>query len=106
MKSLPARPSLESLRKHAKKLARDIAAVDAGAVARARAQLPHVELPLTLKQLLAEHPALLSWEGDDSDGGLLGIATGAYGDSTGLPGITPPSVVIYALTRIYSLEYI
>ena len=131
-KSLPAVP-LESLRKQAKKLARDIAAGDAGAIARARVHLPHVDLPLTqrnaqlvlareygyagwqdltaevskrlgnglewaaaqarrvihdndverLKQLLAEYPALLSWQGDDwdSDGGLLGIATGAYGDS-------------------------
>jgi hypothetical protein len=40
LKSLPARPSLESLRKHAKKLARDTAAGDAGAIARARAQVP------------------------------------------------------------------
>src|SRR4051812_30854091 len=47
MKSLPARPSLDSLRKQAKKLARDIAAGDATAVARARAQLPNVDLPLT-----------------------------------------------------------
>jgi hypothetical protein len=46
-KSLPARPSLESLRKHAKKLARDVAAGDAGAIARARAHLPKVDLPLT-----------------------------------------------------------
>ena len=45
-KSLPARPSLESLRKQAKKLARDIAAGDAGAIARARAHLPNVDLPL------------------------------------------------------------
>src|SRR5437762_2503752 len=131
MKSLPARPSLESLRKQAKKLARDIAAGDAGAVARARAQLPRVDLPLTqrnaqlviareygyagwqdltaevskrlgnglepavaqarraihdndverLTQLVAEYPALLSWHGDANDGGLLGIATGAYGDA-------------------------
>src|SRR5437867_6571218 len=131
-KSLPARPSLESLRKQAKKLARDIAAGDAGAIARARLQLPSVDLPLSqrnaqlvlareygfagwqdltaevskrlgnglewaaaaqarrvihdndverLKQLLAEYPALLSWHGDDDDGGLLGIATGAYADS-------------------------
>jgi hypothetical protein len=130
-KSLPARPSLESLRKQAKKLARDIAAGDAGAIARARVQLPKVGLPLTqrnaqlviareygyagwqdltaevskrlgkglewaatqgrrvihdndverLKQLLAEYPALLSWQGRESDGGLLGIATGSYGDS-------------------------
>ena len=34
-----------------------------------------------LKQLLAEYPALLSWQGDDDDGGLLGFATGAYGDA-------------------------
>ena len=132
-KSLPVRPSLESLRKQAKKLARDIAAGDAGAIARAQVQLPYVDLPLShrnaqlvlareygfagwqdltaevsrrlgkglewaatqarhathdndverLKQLLAEYPALLSWQGHDWDskGGLLGIATGAYGDA-------------------------
>jgi hypothetical protein len=132
-KSLPARPSLESLRKQAKKLARDIAAGHADAIARARAQLPNVDLPFTqrnaqlviareygyagwqdltaevskrlgsgldwaaaqarrvihdndlerLKHLLAEYPALLSWHGNDWDskGGLLGIATGAYGDA-------------------------
>ncbi len=130
-KSLPARPSLESLRKQAKKLARDIAAGDAGAVARARVHLPHVDPPLSqrnaqlvlareygyagwqdliaevsrrldkglewaitqarrvihdndvehLKQLLAEYPALLSWHDNDDDTGLLGMATGAYGDS-------------------------
>ena len=43
---LPARPSIESLRKQAKKLARDIADGDAGAIARARAELPKAELPL------------------------------------------------------------
>ncbi len=131
-KSLPARPSLESLRKQAKKLARDIAAGDAAAIARARVQVPSVDLPLTqrnaqlviareygyagwqdltaevskrlgnslewaaaqarrvihdndverLKQLLAEYPALLSWRDDrDCKGGLLGFATGAYGDA-------------------------
>src|SRR5436309_10381412 len=132
-KSLPARPSLESLRKQAKKLARDITAGDADAIARARVHLPNVDLPLSqrnaqlviareygyagwqdltaevskrlgkglewaatqarrvihdneverLKQLLAEYPALLSWQGNDWDskGGLLGIATGAYGDA-------------------------
>jgi len=41
---LPARPSLESLRKQAKKLAHEIAAGNADAIARARAQLPHAEL--------------------------------------------------------------
>ena len=56
-KSLPARPSLESLRKQAKKLARDVAAGDPGAIARARAQLPRVELPLTQRnaQLVIAH---------------------------------------------------
>jgi len=34
-----------------------------------------------LKHLLAEYPELLSWQGDDADGGLLGIATSSYGDS-------------------------
>src|SRR6188508_2519279 len=43
----PARPSLESLRKQAKKLARDIAAGDAAAIERARAQLPEAKLPLS-----------------------------------------------------------
>jgi hypothetical protein len=130
-KSLPARPSLESLRKQAKKLARGIAAGDAGAIARARAQLPRAKVPLSqrdaqlvlareygypgwkdllkeveqrlgrglewavsearriihdndidaLRQLLAEHPALLSWRADENDGGLLGMATGSFGDS-------------------------
>ena len=128
---LPARPSLESLRKQAKKLARDIVAGNADAIARARAQLPQAELPLSqrhaqlvlareygfsgwtdlakevehrlgrglewavsearriihdndvegLRQLLAEYPALLSWRADQNDGGLLGMATGSFGDS-------------------------
>ena len=46
-KSLPDRPSLESLRKRAKKLARDISSGDAEAIARARVQLPDADLPLT-----------------------------------------------------------
>jgi len=127
-KFLPARPSLESLRKQAKKLARDVAAGDVDAIARARAQLPNVDAPLTqrnaqlviareygyagwqdltaevskrlgqgldwavtqarrvihdndvesLRQLLAEYPALLSRQ---EDGGLLAMATFAYGDA-------------------------
>jgi hypothetical protein len=128
---LPVRPSLESLRKQAKRLAHEIVAGNAGAIARARAQMPKAELPLSqrdaqlvlareygfpgwkdlvkevkqrlgrglewaasvarriihdndiegLRQLLAEYPALLSWKADESDGGLLGMATGSYGDS-------------------------
>jgi len=34
-----------------------------------------------LKQLLAEYPALLSWRADKEALGLLGMATGAYGDA-------------------------
>jgi Ankyrin repeats (3 copies) len=34
-----------------------------------------------LKQLIAEYPALLSWQGSDSEGGLLGMATSAYADA-------------------------
>src|SRR6058998_481477 len=110
-KSLPARPSLESLRKQAKKLARDrsISLRDAQlalareygyagwqdlttevskrlgkglewAVAQAK-RVIHDNDVEHLKQLLAEYPALLSWRGDTNDGGLLGIATGAYGDA-------------------------
>ena len=128
-KSLPARPSLESLRKQAKKLTRDVAAGDSDAISRMRAQLPGAEPPLSLrdaqlvlarefgypgwsdllaevhkrlgkglewaatqaeraihdndleklKQLLAEHPALLSWQGRPD--GLLGFAVDAYGDA-------------------------
>jgi hypothetical protein len=131
-KSLPARPSLESLRKQAKKLARDIAAGNTDAITRARTQLPNAEPPLTqrdaqlvlareygyagwqdltaevhkrlgkglewaasqahriihdndvesLKQLLVDYPALLSWRGEgEGDGGVLGMATSSYGDS-------------------------
>lgn len=130
-KVLPSRPSLESLRKQAKKLVRDIDGGDTEAIARAQLQLPNIELPLTqrnaqlviareygfagwhdltaevrkrlgkgldwavtqsrhvihdndverLKQLLSEYPLLLSWHGDSAERGLLGIATGSYGDS-------------------------
>ena len=110
-KSLPPRPSLDSLRKQAKKLARErsvtqrhaqlVLAREYGfagwqdltaevskrlgnglewAAAQAR-RVIHDNDVERLKQLLAEYPALLSWHGDDDDGGLLGMATGAYGDA-------------------------
>jgi hypothetical protein len=128
---LPARPSLESLRKQARKLARDIVGGNTDAIDRARAQMPRAELPLSrrdaqlvlareygfpgwkdlvkeveqrlgrglewavsesrrvihvndtesLRQLLTEFPALLSWKADENDGGLLGMAAGSYSDS-------------------------
>src|ERR1051326_109701 len=63
--NLPARPSLESLRKQAKKLARDIAAADPGAIRRARAQLPHAKLPLTHRDaqlVLAREYGFPGWQ--------------------------------------------
>src|SRR5215471_11434180 len=62
---LPARPSLESLRKQAKKLARDIAAGDAVAVARARAQLPQAAMPLSQRDaqwVLAREYGFPGWK--------------------------------------------
>jgi hypothetical protein len=47
LKVLPARPSLESIRKQAKKIARDIVVGDTSAIARARTQLPQVQFPLS-----------------------------------------------------------
>src|SRR5207344_1203572 len=64
-KSLPDRPSLESLRKQAKKLARDIAAGDADAIARARVQLPHADLPLTQRNaqlVIAREYGYAGWQ--------------------------------------------
>jgi hypothetical protein len=46
-RDLPARPSLDSLRKQAKKLARDAAAGNSEAIARVHAQLPRAKLPLS-----------------------------------------------------------
>src|SRR5262249_24501526 len=47
VRNLPARPSLDSLRKQAKKLARDVAAGKGEAIARVHAQLPRRALPLS-----------------------------------------------------------
>jgi hypothetical protein len=112
-KSLPPRPSLESLRKQAKKLARDrsLSLRDAQLAlareygfagwqeltaevnhrlgkglewaAKRAARIIHDNDVEQLRQLVADYPALLSWHGHgwDSKGGLLGIATGAYGDA-------------------------
>lgn len=46
-RDLPARPSLDSLRKQAKRLARDAAAGNGDAIARVHAHLPGVTLPLS-----------------------------------------------------------
>ena len=47
VRDLPARPSLNSLRKQAKKLARDAAAGNGDAIARVQTQLPRRALPLS-----------------------------------------------------------
>ena len=63
---LPDRPSLESLRKQAKKLARDIVSGDADAIARAHAQLPRAELPLShrdVQLVLAREYGFQGWKG-------------------------------------------
>src|SRR5688572_28408575 len=63
-KSLPPRPSLESLRKQAKKLARDIDARDIDAIARAQLQLPNIELPLTQRNaqlIIAREYGFAGW---------------------------------------------
>ena len=65
MKTLPARPSLDSLRKQAKKLARDIAAGNAEAIARARAHLPRVDVPLTQRNaqlVVAREYGFAGWQ--------------------------------------------
>ena len=62
---LPDRPSLESLRKQAKKLARGIVAGDAVAIGRARAQLPQAELPLSMRDaqlVLAREYGFPGWQ--------------------------------------------
>ena len=62
---LPVRPSLESLRKQAKKLAHDIVAGNAGAIARARAQLPKTELPVSQRDaqlVLAREYGFPGWK--------------------------------------------
>src|SRR3954467_15602780 len=64
-KSLPARPSLESLRKQAKKLARDVASGDAAAIARARVHLPNVDLALTQRNaqlVIAREDGYAGWQ--------------------------------------------
>ncbi|HEV7397137.1 MAG TPA: ankyrin repeat domain-containing protein [Pyrinomonadaceae bacterium] len=64
-KSLPPRPSLESLRKQAKRLARDIDARDTDAIARAELQLPNIELPLTQRNaqlVIAREYGYAGWQ--------------------------------------------
>src|SRR5262244_1426768 len=47
VRNLPTRPSLDSLRKQAKRLARDAAAGNGEAIGRVHAQLPRAKLPLS-----------------------------------------------------------
>jgi hypothetical protein len=64
-KSLPAHPSQESLRKQAKKLARDVAAGNADAIGRARAQLQDPDLPLSQRDaqlVIAREYGFAGWQ--------------------------------------------
>lgn len=64
-KSLPPHPSFESLRKQAKKLARQFAAGDPEALARVHAQLPVPALPLSLRDaqlVLAREYGFAGWQ--------------------------------------------
>lgn len=63
-KSLPLHSSFESIRKQAKKLARQFAASDADALARVHAQLPAPTLPLSLRDaqlVLAREYGFAGW---------------------------------------------
>ena len=112
-KSLPPRPSLDSLRKQAKKIARERSLTQRQAqlvlareygfagwqdlVADVSKRLGndfewaleqahraiHDNDLAGLKKLLGEYPALLAWQGDDRHQSLIEMATGAYGDAFG-----------------------
>src|SRR5262245_38081155 len=112
-KFLPPRPSLESLRKQAKKIARersmslreaqlalareygfvgwpdltaDVSKRVGNDIQWALAQAHraiHNNDIVALKRLLPTHPALLSWRGDERHPSLMEMATGAYGDAYG-----------------------
>lgn len=65
VKDLPARPSLDSLRKQAKKLARDAAAGNGEATARVHAQLPQLTLPLSARDaqlVIAREYGFAGWQ--------------------------------------------
>lgn len=63
-RDLPARPSLDSLRKQAKRLARDAAAGQRDAIARVRAQLADAKLPLSTRDaqlVVAREYGFVGW---------------------------------------------
>ncbi|MGQ0642757.1 MAG: ankyrin repeat domain-containing protein [Gemmatimonadaceae bacterium] len=65
VRDLPARPSLDSLRKQAKKIARDAAAGNGEAIARIHAQLPRATLPLSNRDaqlLIAREYGFAGWQ--------------------------------------------
>src|SRR5437660_12737347 len=64
VRDLPARPSLDSLRKQAKRLAREAAAGNGAAIARVHAQLPRCALPLSNRDaqlLVAREYGFAGW---------------------------------------------
>lgn len=64
-RTLPSRPSLESIRKQAKKLVRDVTAADAEALARVRAHLPDQQGPLSQRNaqmVIAREYGFAGWQ--------------------------------------------
>src|SRR5688500_3732532 len=64
-RSLPVRPSIDSLRKQAKKLARDVAAGDPAAIERIRAHLPHVDSHVSQRNaqlVVAREYGFVGWQ--------------------------------------------
>lgn len=112
-KFLPPRPSLDSLRKQARKIARarsvslrdaqlalareygfagwrDLAAEvgrrignDLESALAQARRAIHENAIVVLKRLVAQYPALLSWRGDERYPSLMEMATGAYADAYG-----------------------
>ena len=64
-RTLPDRPSWESIRKQAKKLARDTTAESTDALARARSAVPGISLPLTQRDaqlIVAREYGFAGWQ--------------------------------------------
>ena len=70
-RDLPARPSLDSLRKQAKRLARDAAAGNDEAVGRVHAQLPRATFPLSVRDaqfVIAREYGFAGWQDLTAEG--------------------------------------
>jgi hypothetical protein len=107
-KSLPTRPSQESLRKQAKRLFRDISAGNAAAIARVRAQLPNAEFPLSQRdaqRVVAREYGFAGWQDLSAEvrrrlgKGVEWALVEASGQGDRARGIVKPGGVSYAPHR-------